>query len=156
MTHDYAIRVIWTGNAGRGTETYTAYGRDHEIVAPHKTAIKGSADAQFRGDATRWNPEELLVAALAACHKLWYLHLCADAGVCVESYEDDATGHVAPGRGEDRFIEVWLRPRVVIRDPDRIPAATSLHDDAHRRCFIARSVAFPVRCAPTVTAVPVG
>ena len=45
--------------------------------------IAGSADPAFRGDRTRYNPEDLLVASLAACHMLWYLHLAADAGVVV-------------------------------------------------------------------------
>ena len=81
--HTYSIRVDWTGNEGTGTSAYRAYSRAHEITAPSKTAIAGSSDPVFRGDATRWNPAELLIAALSACHQLCYLHLCADAGIVV-------------------------------------------------------------------------
>ena len=88
--HTYSIRLDWTGNQGTGTSAYRAYSRAHEISAQGKTAIAGSSDAMFRGDAARWNPAELLIAALSACHQLWYLHLCADAGVVVTAYRDDA------------------------------------------------------------------
>jgi organic hydroperoxide reductase OsmC/OhrA len=81
--HTYSIRVAWTGNQGTGTSSYRAYSRGHEISAQGKTAIAGSSDPVFRGDAARWNPAELLIAALSACHQLWYLHLCADAGIAV-------------------------------------------------------------------------
>jgi organic hydroperoxide reductase OsmC/OhrA len=90
--HTYSIRVDWTGNQGTGTSAYRAYSRAHEISAPGKTAIAGSSDPVFRGDAARWNPAELLIAALSACHQLWYLHLCADAGIVVVAYSDDASG----------------------------------------------------------------
>jgi hypothetical protein len=81
--HTYSIRLDWTGNQGTGTSAYRAYSRAHEISAQGKTTIAGSSDPMFRGDAARWNPAELLIAALSACHRLWYLHLCADAGIVV-------------------------------------------------------------------------
>ena len=90
--HDYAVTVTWTGNRGRGTADYRAYERAHEISAPGKPAIPGSSDPSFRGDARRYNPEELPVAAVSSCHMLWYLHLCADAGVRVLAYTDKARG----------------------------------------------------------------
>ena len=86
-THHYAVTVQWTGNTGSGTADYRSYSRQHEISAgADKPKIPGSADRVFRGDTTRWNPEELLVASLSACHKLTYLHLCADAGIVVVAY----------------------------------------------------------------------
>ena len=90
--HSYSIRLDWTGNQGTGTSAYRAYSRAHEINAQGKTAIAGSSDPVFRGDAARWNPAELLIAALSACHQLWYLHLCADAGIVILAYSDDASG----------------------------------------------------------------
>ncbi|MCR2632510.1 OsmC family peroxiredoxin, partial [Salmonella enterica] len=72
--HHYDVGVTWTGNTGKGTASYTAYARDHVIQSPGKPDIAGSADPAFRGDPARWNPEDLLVASLSACHKLWYLH----------------------------------------------------------------------------------
>src|SRR5687767_11345840 len=102
--HRYAVTVEWTGNLGSGTSAYRAYARDHEIRASGKPAIPGSSDPAFRGDPARWNPEELLVGALAACHKLWYLHLCAEAGIVVTSYVDRAEGvMVEEADGSGRF-----------------------------------------------------
>src|SRR5690242_16645175 len=115
--HQYAVDATWTGNHGTGTSGYRAYGREHSIAAGTKPVIPGSADSAFRGDAARWNPEDLLVAALSACHQLWYLHLCADAGVVVLAYRDHATGTMVedPATGSGRFVRVVLRPQVTVR-----------------------------------------
>ena len=141
--HNYSVNVIWTGNTGTGTSGYQAYKRDHEIKAPGRPPIPGSSDPKFRGDSARYNPEELLVAALSTCHMLWYLHLCADAGVVVVSYEDQAEGtmrETADGGG--RFINVTLRPHAIVKGS--IAQAEALHQRAHELCFIANSVNFPV------------
>jgi organic hydroperoxide reductase OsmC/OhrA len=90
--HRYTVTVRWTGNLGKGTETYRAYARDHEILGGSKPLIPGSSDPAFRGDPSRYNPEDLLVASLSGCHMLWYLHLCADARIIVTEYVDDAYG----------------------------------------------------------------
>ncbi len=144
--HTYTVTVEWTGNQGPGTADYKAYSRNHLISADGKPSLKGSSDPSFRGDAGRWNPEELLVAALSACHKLWYLHLCSVNGVVVVGYTDRAEGTMVEDQGAGgRFIDVCLRPRVVIT-PDSPPGtALDLHAQAHRLCFIANSVSFPVR-----------
>src|SRR5215467_10489751 len=94
--HRYQIVTVWTGNLGTGTSAYRAYSRNHEMSSEGKqAAILGSADRHFRGEAPRYNPEELLVAALSACHMLSYLHLCADAGIVVTDYRDEAEGEMA-------------------------------------------------------------
>ncbi|RYC17869.1 OsmC family protein [Ciceribacter ferrooxidans] len=148
--HEYSTTVTWIGNRGTGTSGYRDYSRDHVIAAGAKPDIPGSADPAFRGDAERWNPEDLLVASVSACHKLWYLHLCAVNGVVVTAYEDHAEGlMVTEEDGSGRFAEVVLRPRVTISSGDRERAA-SLHHDAHEKCFIANSVNFPVRCEPVI------
>jgi hypothetical protein len=77
--HRYRTQVVWTGNLGQGTASYRAYERSHEIVVEEKPLIAGSSDPAFRGDKTKYNPEELFVASLSICHMLWYLHLCAEA-----------------------------------------------------------------------------
>ena len=113
----------------------------------------GSSDPAFRGDPARWNPEQLLTAALSQCHMLWYLHLCAVDGVVVTGYRDDAVGTMTEDAdGSGRFTEVVLRPQVTVRSPDMIGEAARVHRDAHEMCFIARSVNFPVRHQPAVTA----
>lgn len=145
MTHNYKLTVTWTGNQGSGTSGYCDYERAHAISAAGKPNIPGSSDPAFRGDATRWNPEELLLASASACHKLWYLHLCADAGVIVAAYEDHAEGTV----NGDRFERIVLRPRVTISagDPE---LAMRLHHEAHAKCYIANSLNFPVQCEPVI------
>ena len=144
--HQYRITTTWTGNLGTGTSDYKGYARDHEIFAAGKSApLPGSSDAGFRGDASRYNPEELLVASLSSCHMLWFLHLCADEGIVVNEYRDEASGTmVEHANGGGEFIKVVLRPRVTITDPWRKAEADALHDRAHQLCFIARSVKFTV------------
>jgi organic hydroperoxide reductase OsmC/OhrA len=153
-THHYNVQLKWTGDLGRGTADYRSYSRDHEFTAAGKVApVQGSSDPAFRGDGTRYNPEELLVSTLSSCHMLWMLHLCADAGIVVTSYSDEASGTMAENEdGSGEFVEVVLRPRMTISDAARVNDVISLHDKAHRLCFIARSVNFPVRHQPTVDA----
>jgi len=148
--HTYAVTVVWTGNLGQGTSGYRGFSRDHEISAGGKPTLAGSADPAFRGDATRYNPEDLLVASLSACHMLWYLHLCAEAGIVVRGYRDQASGAMLQTPdGGGRFTEVVLRPEVVIDEGGGAALAERLHERAHALCFIASSVNFPVRCAPS-------
>ena len=153
-THHYAVVVEWTGNTGTGTSAYRNYERRHEISAgTRKPAIPGSSDPVFRGDASRWNPEELLVAALSACHKLWYLHLCAEAGIAVLSYVDHAEGEMEETPdGSGRFTRVTLRPRITVAADSDMGLAREIHHAAHTKCFIANSVNFPVQHAPEITA----
>jgi|HubBroStandDraft_1064217.scaffolds.fasta_scaffold11519_4 organic hydroperoxide reductase OsmC/OhrA len=147
-THRYTSHVEWTGNTGRGTADYRAYRRDFLLRDGPKPDIPGSSHPEWRGDGTRYNPDDLLVAALASCHMLWYLHLCADSGIVVTEYTDDAEGtlELAPDGG-GRFTSVTLHPRVRIAagDPAR---ATELHRLAHEKCFVANSVNFPVHHVP--------
>jgi organic hydroperoxide reductase OsmC/OhrA len=143
--HRYEISMTWTGNLGEGTSQYRAYSRNHAIESPGKPAIPGSSDPAFRGDASRYSPEELLVAALSACHMLWYLHLCADSKIIVTSYSDTPVGFmVETADGGGRFKNVVLRPRVTLKRGSDLDLARRLHDRAHGLCFIANSVNCPV------------
>lgn len=144
--HYYRVAVEWTGNRGGGTTGYRDYGREHVIRSDGKPDIPGSADAAFLGDAARWNPEDLLVAAASACHKLWYLHLCADAGIRVLAYADQADGTMLDKPGNGRFKEIILRPQVTIMAGDNRELALRLHHAAHAHCYVANSVNFPIRC----------
>ncbi|MDR5874538.1 OsmC family protein [Vreelandella gomseomensis] len=149
--HDYAATVVWTGNAGEGTKHYRAFSRDHEITCASKPTIFGSADPAFLGDASRYNPEELLLSSLSSCHMLWYLHLCANAGITVTEYIDNATGRmIETTNGSGYFESVTLKPRIRIGAADDSELATSLHDKAHSFCFIANSVNFDVGCEPEI------
>lgn len=146
--HHYRVSINWQGNTGRGTADYRAYARDYRISAADKAAIDGSADPAFLGDPTRWNPEELLLAAIAACHKLWYLHLCAKHGITVLAYRDDAKGEMDEGNHDQggRFTGATLRPHVLISADSDAATALALHHEAHQACFIANSVNFPIHC----------
>ena len=147
--HNYTLTVKWTGNRGHGTTGAADYDRSHIISVKNKVDISGSSDTPFRGDATRHNPEDMLVASLSTCHMLWYLHLCADAGVIVTGYTDNAMGTMAEvPTGGGHFTEVVLHPTVIVKDSSMVAKANELHDKAHEKCFIANSVNFPVRHEP--------
>jgi organic hydroperoxide reductase OsmC/OhrA len=150
-THVYRPVVEWTGNIGSGTSDYRAYERAHAISAPGKADILGSSDPGFRGDGTRWSPEDLFVASVSTCHQLWYLHLCADAGIVVLAYRDEPIGTmIEDADGSGRFVSVVLHPTAkVAAGSDRVKAI-SLHHEAHAMCFIANSVSCPVSIEPSV------
>lgn len=154
-THTYTLATDWTGNTGQGTASYTAYGREYRATSGSKPPIFGSSDPAFRGNGLRWSPEDLLVAALSSCHQLWYLHMCADNGICVLDYHDDATGTMVEGRNErGHFTRVQLRPRVTIREDGDTAKAEALHQAAHEACFIANSVNFTVDVSPVILTAP--
>ena len=149
--HNYSVQVKWTGNLGQGTNGYRGYSRDHEISAAGRASVAGSSDPAFRGDPERYSPEDLLVSSLSACHMLWYLHLCAEAGIIVVEYLDQASGvMMETPDGGGRFKEVVLIPRVAISAGGDPELAERLHERAHHLCFIANSVNFPVRCEPRI------
>lgn len=147
----YEVQVDWTGNDGEGTKTYKGYRRDHTIASQGKPPIPGSSDPGFRGDRNRYNPEELLVASLSSCHMLWYLHLCSVNHVTVLDYCDTPRGVLEENDdGSGEFVSVVLRPSVKIQAGDDRARALVLHSQAHRLCFIAKSVRFPVEITPEV------
>ena len=148
--HYYNAKTIWTGNRGQGTSEYKAYDRSHIIQIKDKADIQGSSDAAFRGDKTKHTPEDLFVSTLSTCHMLWYLHFCAVNGIVVTQYIDEAIGtmHEASDGG-GHFTEVILNPVVTVTEKSMLEKATALHHEAHDKCFIARSVNFPVLHKPT-------
>lgn len=152
--HHFRVRANWTGDRGTGTSGYRAYGRTVRLEADGKPDLLASSAKEFHGEADRWNPEELLVAALSQCHLLSYLHACVTRGVVVTGYDDDATGTMVQEGNGGSFREVVLRPRVRVAQESMIEDALAAHGDANRWCFIANSVNFPVRHEPTVTAGP--
>ena len=151
--HDYSAHIIWEGNKGQGTATYSGYGREYRVLVSGKPDLAGSADPMFRGDSARHNPEDLFVAAISGCHLLSYLALCARQGVRVLSYEDEARGRLKlDADGGGRFEEVRLHPHVTIQGQgeENRALALKLHEEAHRLCFIANSCSVPIRHEATV------
>jgi organic hydroperoxide reductase OsmC/OhrA len=143
--HFYTLNIKWTGNKGAGTSDYRAYERDHTISAANKADILVSADPAFLGDASKYNPEELLLASLSSCHMLWFLHLCADKGVIVVEYTDKPHGiMIESPAGGGQFKEVTLNPVVIVTEKSMIALLDEIHEMARKKCFIANSVNFPV------------
>ncbi len=149
-SHTYNATIMWTGDLGQGTANYRAYDRSHEIKIEGKPVQLGSADAAFRGDASKWNPEDALLGSISACHMLWFLHLASEAGWIVRSYVDNATAVMEMNPdGSGQFVSAVLRPEVEISAGDQT-ISDSLHHKAHEMCFIARSLNFDVLCEATV------
>jgi organic hydroperoxide reductase OsmC/OhrA len=151
-THAYRARLEWEGNLGAGTTRYDAYGRTWRVRFEGKPDLVGTADPAYRGDTDKYNPEDLLVASLSACHMLTYLALCAKYRISVLSYADEASGVMkTTPDGGGAFESVTLHPAVEISDAAMHDKAVELHEKAHALCFIARSVNFPVQHEPVVT-----
>lgn len=150
IEHRYEAALTWTGNEGTGTSDYRSYGRSYTVSIAGKPVLRGSADPTFRGDAALHNPEDLFVAAIAGCHMLSYLSLCARRGVRVIAYEDRATGVLSLEGGGGRFTDVELNPIVTVAGGADHELAEALHEPAHEQCFIAASVSVPIRCQPTI------
>jgi organic hydroperoxide reductase OsmC/OhrA len=150
--HIYRTNIQWTGNRGTGTSAYKAYDRTWNLAGEGKPVLACSNDPLLGGDNSRYNPEDLLLAAISSCHMLWYLHLCADAGVVVLSYHDypEAVGEMEP-KGKGRFLSATLKPEIIIAGGGNMDLAYSLHEEIHQFCFIARSVNFPVSYAPQIS-----
>jgi organic hydroperoxide reductase OsmC/OhrA len=147
--HHYSLTITWTGNNGTGTSAYRDYDRSHTVSKENKAAIACSSDPAFRGDDTKYNPEELLLAALSSCHMLFYLHLCADAGIIVTAYSDHATGIMEEtSGGSGQYTSATLYPQVTVTDISMVNKANELHHKAHELCFIANSCNFPVYNQP--------
>ena len=150
--HQYSAIVEWTGNIGTGTSSYKAYERSWNLKSRGKPVLACSNDPVLGGDESKYNPEDLLLAALSSCHMLWYLHLCSDAGIIVLTYldEPEAIGEMEPG-GKGKFLSATLKPSITIATGGNLEKAYSLHDEIHKYCFIARSVNFPVTYQPLIT-----
>ncbi len=151
--HHYQARLVWDGNRGEGTSTYAGYGRQYRVLVEGKPELQGSADASFRGDANMLNPEDMFLSAIASCHMLSYLALCAREKISVVAYEDAATSVMKEdGKGGGRFEEVVLHPVVTIADARHSERAMELHERAHALCFIANSCSVPITHQATVKA----
>ncbi|MEL4309089.1 OsmC family protein [Joostella sp. CR20] len=150
--HNYEIKVEWTGNEGKGTLNYKSYNRNHRIIADGKyNGINGSSDPSFLGDNTKYNPEDLFLSSLSACHMLWYLHLCSANNIIVTEYSDNATGIMEETKdGSGKFTEVTLNPKVKITDKEMIEKAKELHKVANKMCFIANSCNFKIGHKPNI------
>lgn len=144
----------WSDPTGVGTIKASTHSRNHVVRMPGKPDLVLTADPSFRGDPAQHSPEDLLLISLSSCHMLWYLGLCARAGVVVTRYVDEAEGTmVEQAASGGHFERVILHPRVTIKTGD-LAKARELHGDAHRFCFVANSVNFPVEYEPVIEVAP--
>ena len=149
--HRYALTVRWTGNLGEGTASYRGYSRDHDIEIPGLPVLHGSADPTFHGDRTRYNPEQLLLAALSQCHMLSFLHVAVKHGVVVTAYEDRAEGLMRTNRdGSGQFESVTLKPLVTLSFPSFSGLLSLLHSYSNIFFFISLIFNFPFLLFPSL------
>ena len=150
--HLYELQITWTGNLGSGTSAYKAYSRNHRLTIAGKKEFVCSSDSPFMGDPALHNPEDFFLASLSSCHMLWYLHLCADAGIVVIAYQDQAKGTLTiDDQGKGRFTEIVLSPQIVVSDATMIHTAIALHQKANEFCFIANSCSIEISHHPHCT-----
>lgn len=151
--HKYTSSVVWTGNLGSGTMDYRSYERDFIVNSKDKPQLQGSSGTSFMGDKEAYSPEDLLVAAVSACHMLWYLHLCAEQGIVVLEYKDTAYGDMDEEEdGSGHFKKITLCPVVTIARGGDVDEANKLHAAANKMCFIANSLKCAVEHQPMCTA----
>jgi organic hydroperoxide reductase OsmC/OhrA len=139
--------VVLNWEKGDVPFTYDAYPRNHAISFKNgqETVIASSSPA-YRGDGSKADPEDLLVAALSSCHMLSFLAIAAKKKLTVNSYQDDAVGFLENDNGKLWITRVILRPKVAI-DADAETLA-HIHHLAHEACFIANSVKTQVSVEP--------
>ena len=144
IKHSFHSRLVWR----KGEEGSSA--GNHRIEFENNRALEVSAAPQYKGDATKLNPEELFLASLSSCQMLTYLALAGRAGVDVTAYEDRAEATLAVADRRMRVTEIVLRPRITIAPTSDEAKARALVESAHEGCFIANSVACAVRAEPEI------
>lgn len=153
MKHTFALRAEWTGDRGTGTSGPRDFDRSVVLQHPAVGEIQASAARAFRGDEAKWNPELLLLGALAQCHVLSYLHTAVQAGVVVTGMTCGAEGVLeVDADGAGRFASLMLTPAVTLQDEADRERAEALHAEAHRMCFIANSISAPMEVVPQAPA----
>ena len=148
MAHHYPLQLNWTGNTLDST-----YNRNATVTAPGKHALAVSSAPEYAGDAARWNPEDLLGSALATCHMLTFLALCAKAKVAIVGYEDHAEAVLDTVDKVTRVTQVHLRPVIRVTRGTSMAQVVELFEKAHKYCFVANSVTCEAVLAPRVVEV---
>lgn len=150
--HRYRARASWTGTTSGG---YDAYPRAHTVGAPPADAeLHLSGDPAFHGDGTRWNPEQLLLAAAVSCQLLSFLAVAARARLEVVAYDDDAEAVMPEDDRPVRITRIVLRPRIVLRGEVGEDRVRHLIEVAHRECYVANSVSSEIVIEPAITIEP--
>ena len=139
---EHHVKLSW--DKGDAPFTYNEYPRNHTLSFKNgQETVTASAAPAYKGDASKADPEDLLVASLSSCHMLSFLAIATKKRVTVTSYEDDAVGFLENDNGRLWITRVILRPKVTC-DADAETQA-QMHHMAHEACFIANSVKTEVR-----------
>lgn len=140
VKHTFSLRGQWSDDShpNRG------FSRNVDIQADGPGELAGSAARAFHGDTQRWNPEQLVLAALVQCHILSYLHVAQVAGVAVNRIHCSGSVDLTFDKDGGQITSAVLKPQVWLADEMQREFAKELHQKAHQECFIARSVNFPV------------
>lgn len=143
--HLFKAALNWTSNKKEQDLSLKVYSKSHQVKIEGKPILNVSAAKAFKGDPSLYNPEDLLLSSLVSCHMMSYLYVCSQNGIEVLEYSDsaEATLEVNPD-GSGRFVEVKLKPKIIIANSDKIELALELHKKANQLCFIANSCNFPV------------
>ncbi|MGB5417272.1 OsmC family protein [Algibacter sp.] len=146
FNHIFKATVNWQLGINETTQNPKGFSRNHKVViANKKTLLEVSAANAFRGDDTLYNPEDLLLTALASCHMMSYLYVCSQNNIEVLSYTDTAEAILnVEASGSGHFSKVSLKPVVTIKNASQIELAKTLHTKANSLCFIANSCNFPI------------
>jgi organic hydroperoxide reductase OsmC/OhrA len=150
--HTFEATISWPADTAQKLPPDPAFSRNNILCSPGHPAIPGSSPPVFGGEASRYNPEELVTMALAECHMLTYLSLAARKRVAVLAYEDRAAAVLGkdPSSGKMKLLSATLRPKVTVARGTDLAEAMAMHARAHEYCFVANSVNFPVTNEPSI------
>jgi organic hydroperoxide reductase OsmC/OhrA len=130
----------------------TKYSRAHRIEFESAELAGNAAKENLPQGAPHGpgaDPEQLFVAALSACHMLWFLGLASAKKLIVNRYADEAEGVLEKNsEGRMAMTRVTLRPAVEFAAPPSPKVLAELHHKAHEKCFIANSVRTQVIVEP--------
>ncbi|MEJ1089926.1 OsmC family protein [Microbacterium sp. Mu-80] len=144
--HTYSTDLDWSGSTGQG---YHHYDRTHTVGLGAAGSLTASADPAFRGQPELPNPEQLLLAAASSCQLLSFLAVAALAKVDIVGYADSAEAVMPADADPMRLTEITLRVDVVARGTDEW-TVRELLEAAHEQCYIANTLATPVRVVADV------
>lgn len=141
MSSTFEIELNWKNQSE--TFKFDEFSRDHEITYSGAQKLKNSSAPDFMGSLDASNPEELLLSALASCHMLTFFAVASKSGFIISSYHDKPQALLGKNdSGKFCVTEITLSPKIEFIG-EKIPSAEqlkSLHDRAHRNCFIAQSI----------------
>ena len=146
--HQYRARCSWKGTTGGG---YEKYDRTHLASAPPASStLILSADPAFRGEASRLNPEQLVIIAASSCQLLSFLAVASRARVEILEYDDEAEAEMPEDDLPVRITRIRLRPRIVIGPNTNEERIRQLVEIAHNECYIANSLKTQVSVEPII------